>query len=148
VNQPVNWTAVASLARSIWSAVGPLIGVLVGANIANRNQRKHWLLDNRRAEYRKLLTTLTRAYGDIMNTYSQAGITGKDMHRCERVRLNAINVIRDRIFISEEVTKMELLEKWNSAAVTFIKDRNYELFATRFSEVMDSLRRSAFKILD
>jgi hypothetical protein len=43
---------------NIWAAVGPLVGVALGSWLATKSQRKHWLLDNKRAEYRKLLATL------------------------------------------------------------------------------------------
>src|SRR6266404_6383389 len=57
---------VGSVFRSVWLAVGPLVGVLVGAYIANRNQRKHWIADNKRAEYRKLLSTLASTFTGII----------------------------------------------------------------------------------
>jgi len=59
MSQPETWKAVGASAGVIWSAVGPLMGVCLGAYIASRNQRKQWLLDNKRQEYRELLTALT-----------------------------------------------------------------------------------------
>jgi hypothetical protein len=41
----MNWNIVAGYAKSIWAVAGPLLDVLVGAYIANRNQRKHWIAD-------------------------------------------------------------------------------------------------------
>ncbi len=45
---------IAKVVMAIWTAVGPLVGVFVGAYIANRNQRKHWVGNCKKEEYREL----------------------------------------------------------------------------------------------
>jgi hypothetical protein len=45
------WVA---LIHGTWFAVGPLVGVVVGGYLTIWNQKRHWVMDNKRAEYRKL----------------------------------------------------------------------------------------------
>jgi hypothetical protein len=137
-----------SLFLGIWAAVGPLVGILVGSYLTTRAQRTYWVLDNKRSEYRKLLTTLTRSYSTIVNLRSQGIVSGRDEIKCEQMRIAALNVIRDRIFIAKEVKEMGLLEKWAVATHDFNKSRDYELFATQFAKVADLVRSHAAKIVE
>jgi hypothetical protein len=50
-----------SAALRVWSGVGPLVGVLIGGWITYRIQSQQWLANNRKEEYRELLTVLTSA---------------------------------------------------------------------------------------
>jgi hypothetical protein len=45
---------------TIWAAVGPLLGIVVGHYLTRSWQRRQWLADNRKDEYRKLLAGLNR----------------------------------------------------------------------------------------
>jgi len=45
--------------KAVWASVGPLVGVLVGALLARSWDRRKWINENRKQEYRELLTTLT-----------------------------------------------------------------------------------------
>jgi hypothetical protein len=40
----------------------PLLGVLLGGWLTNRNQRRDWVADNMKQEYRELLTTLSKTF--------------------------------------------------------------------------------------
>ncbi|SRR5258707_10181705 len=146
--QPETWKTIADYSSKLWAIAGPLIGVLLGAYLTTRTQRKHWILDNKRAEFRKLLTTLTRAYSTIVNIESRPLRSGHQEEKCEQMRLLALNVIRDRIFIASEVKKAGLLEKWNEAVLSFTQDRDYKLFATRFAGIADLVRSEAAKLIE
>jgi len=45
---------------TVWAAVGPLLGIVVGHYLTSSWQRRQWLADNRKDEYRKLLAGLNR----------------------------------------------------------------------------------------
>ena len=57
-----HWELIAKVASAVWPSVTGLVGVLIGAYIANRNQRKHWIADNKKREYQELLTAMSRAF--------------------------------------------------------------------------------------
>lgn len=45
---------------AVWAAVGPLVGVIIGAWLAALWQRKQWKLNSKRAEYQAALEALDR----------------------------------------------------------------------------------------
>ncbi len=45
---------IGSLLGKTWGVVGPLVGVVIGAWLARSWQRKHWLLESKKAEFREL----------------------------------------------------------------------------------------------
>ena len=57
----VDWTIAESLLAKFWAAAGPLVGVLLGALLGRSWDRRKWLNDNRKEEYRELITALTDA---------------------------------------------------------------------------------------
>lgn len=139
---------VADFLYRAWSVLGPLVGIAIGSYLTTHSQKTHWVLDNRRAEYRKLLSTLTRSYSGIVNIYSRGLISGRDELKAENLRLESLNVIRDRIFIAKEVGDMGLLQKWASAGDKFLRTRDYDEFAKDFSVIADLVRRYALEMLD
>jgi hypothetical protein len=145
--QPETWKVIADYSSKAWSAVGPLIGVLVGGYIANRSQRRHWILDSKRLEFKELFATLTRSYTAIVNGYGPGSHSGEDERRAEVLRLEARNTILDRVVIGPEVKKMQLVEKWDRAAFQFVKDHEYIAFARAFGKIMDELRTSAEELI-
>jgi hypothetical protein len=144
----MTWTLALSVIRGAWLVAGPLVGVLIGAQLATRNQKRHWVMDNKRAEYRKLLTTLTRTYTTLMNVYSDSTRTGKEELKCERLRLEALNVIRDRIFIAREVREMNLSMKWSTAVGALNVGRDLNALQKAYLEIAKDIQERAAKIID
>jgi hypothetical protein len=55
------WT----LALVLWGVIAPLVGILVGHYLSRSWQRKQWIQDRRKEEWRELLTILTRSFVTI-----------------------------------------------------------------------------------
>jgi hypothetical protein len=173
--QPETWKAVRDSAGVIWSAVGPLIGVWVGAYVANRNQRRQWLLDNKRQEYRELLTAL-------MNGILDSGVLGTDpprpLHNFAQVAasssaanpedvlrpdpaaaektlefrerlFNAIQetgrVFVNRIFIAEELKSSGVHQQFIEAFQALDKDGDVLKFALRTHHLQERIIQLAAK---
>ncbi|MDE3168817.1 MAG: hypothetical protein KGL75_01640 [Acidobacteriota bacterium] len=141
--QPSTWQIVEDYTGKAWSVLGPLVGVALGGYIASRSQRRHWILDSKRLEFKELFATLTRSYTVIANLYGSGFLSLEDERRGEEIRLEALNTIRDRVVIGLEVRRIKLVEKWEHAVSQFEKDQDYRTFAVAFSKIMDELRRSA-----
>jgi hypothetical protein len=45
---------------AVWAAVGPLVGIVIGHYLTRSWQRRQWIADNRKEEYRKVLSGLNR----------------------------------------------------------------------------------------
>jgi len=59
--QPETLKAIGDGLKTAWASVGPLVGVLIGAMLTRAWDRRKWINENRKQEYRELLTTLTSA---------------------------------------------------------------------------------------
>jgi len=63
---------------AMWNAIGPLVGVVIGALltpwVAWHWQRKQWMLDNKKQEYRDLLDGLLQASDEIIDARPSGSI--------------------------------------------------------------------------
>jgi hypothetical protein len=76
--------------------------------MARSSQHEQWLRDNRKQEYRELLTSLSTAYMHL----EQNGSDSTDL-RHHPVRNEAFRTLLDRIFIDQEIKKEEIYEEWS-----------------------------------
>jgi hypothetical protein len=76
MGQHVHWAILAAL----WAGVGPLVGVLVGAYLTNRIQRRLWLADHKRQEYRELFTVMTNAFGKLLELNNTVSLTVTELN--------------------------------------------------------------------
>ncbi|HEV2491404.1 MAG TPA: hypothetical protein VGT03_16490 [Candidatus Acidoferrales bacterium] len=137
-----------ALIRATWIAIGPLVGVLIGGYLTIWNQKRHWVMDNKRAEYRKLLSTLTRTYTTLINTHSTGVMSGREEKKCEQARLEALNVLRDRIFIAKEVKQMGISLKWSRAVGELnVPTPDYRALQKAYAEISAAIQENAAKIM-
>jgi|SRR6266436_4258875 len=64
------WWLIVGLA--VWAAIGPLAGIVIGHYLVRSWQRRQWIADNRKDEYRKILGALNR----LNMAFSQQHSTG------------------------------------------------------------------------
>jgi dihydroorotase-like cyclic amidohydrolase len=133
---------------SIWSAVGSVvcvvIGALLGSYLSSRGQRKQWIADNKKQEYRELLTTLTKAYQELAALNAPIVVWNKeDQQRYEEAIKRAETVILDRIFISTEVAEMNLVKRW----LEVLQDTTHDkvLLAVRLNNMLEEIREKAMQ---
>ena len=101
---------------NVWAIVGPLIGVALGSWLTTRNQRKHWIADNKKDEYRELLRILNTSTKTVSNFHFQAGFrSGEEERKVEEAKDEALIAIDTRLFIRDEIQKIKLRERWLSA---------------------------------
>src|ERR1700679_2527183 len=87
---------------------GTLGGIVVGHFLTRSWQQKQWLLDNRRQEYRELLSAITSAYMAIVHVdelKASGKYTQPDLGlESERAQIDAYRTLRDRILIADELS--------------------------------------------
>lgn len=132
--------AVKECATKSWTAIGPLLGVLVGAYISSRNQKRQWGLDNKRAEYRELLTTLTECGSELMSFP-----TGElaDRRRIDEIARLSVNVIYNRLFVADMVISTNLMKRWRDCISDLRTSKNINAFRTEFDSIMNDIRSVA-----
>ena len=123
----VNWTSRGgSHSEELGCGGCPLVGVLVGAAFVRSppRDRRKWLNDNRKEEYRELITALTDAATAMMERVeSRDGAHIQLVERTLRIRRgetgavvsNQLKVLQDRLFIAAEIEKMKLFDRWGDA---------------------------------
>jgi len=143
-----HWVLIANVASAMWPVLTGLVGVLIGAYISNRNQRKHWVADNKRAEYRELLTTMTRTFNTVIILVGPGvALAGNEQRKLIDADSECSIVIKDRIFIADEVDEMDLLKRWHEARQHYGQTYDVGEFASSFGRIMGDLRVSAREII-
>jgi uncharacterized protein YneF (UPF0154 family) len=103
-------------ASAIWSVLSILIGVLVGAFVSDRIQRKRENTNSKKEEYRELLSTLTQAATKIADFHGPDDAHSPDEERAYyEAKEKALIVIDNRLFITREIEKIDLRGRWISA---------------------------------
>lgn len=103
-------------ASAIWSVLNVLIGVLVGAYIAYRIQRKRENTDSKKEEYRELLSTLNQVSSKIADFHGPIVAHSPEEERAYyEAKEKALIVIDSRLFITSEIEKIDLRSRWISA---------------------------------
>ncbi|MHB8410995.1 MAG: hypothetical protein ACYDDI_03505 [Candidatus Acidiferrales bacterium] len=82
--------------------------------------KKHWAQDNRREEYKELLSTLTRSFTDILEFRLPMVARGPEQQRAyAEAEKQALVVITDRIFIASEMEELSIRKRWIEATTRF-----------------------------
>lgn len=103
-------------ASAMWSILSVLIGVLVGALIADRIHKKREYTNSKKEEYRELLSTLTQAASRIADFHGPiAEHTPEEERAYYEAKERAVIVIDNRLFIANEIEKLGLRTRWISA---------------------------------
>jgi len=106
-----------SVVSKVWAALGPLVGVLVGAYLARSWDQRRWFLNNRKEEYRELLAALTAISSRYLEVRGHGGLNA--INPDEQRELNAARgdggrIILSRIFVAERIHQGEIHLKWKS----------------------------------
>jgi hypothetical protein len=105
---------------AIWAAFGPLVGVLVGAYIANRDQRRQWVGNCKKEEYRELISVLTKARSTYLQVHHFTPAAGPDqVQALADETFRVAETTGDLIFIAPVVKRLNVLERWYAATTVF-----------------------------
>jgi len=126
--------------------LGGLLGLMLGHFLTRSWQLQQWKLENRKAEYRELLSKLSAAFTAALHYGCWSDTAGRE----ESVKIeNAVtSCIRDRIFIADEIRDCNLLNRWTTALSRFDHNLNRESqarFIRDFEEIRSDLVRIALK---
>jgi hypothetical protein len=128
------------------AAIG-FVGVLGGAYVVSRHQRKLWIADNKRSEYRRLLTTLTRTFLNVVRLHAVGvAIQSREQRKLFTLEIESLAVIRDRLFIAQELEEINLLHRWTNAMRNYDRSMDYDEFARQFRLISRDIKREAREI--
>lgn len=137
---------------AIWAAVGPLVGVIIGAWLAGRSQHRQWVRDSKKAEYREVLDALGAYRWMLLDYHARVagGVVARDpkeVHGLEKdlgeaqVRLH--NALNDRLFIRRALVRRHVWEEFQS----FVRKLN-DVKAPEISQLIQALGGVRSKIVE
>ena len=137
------WT----LALVLWGVIAPLVGILVGHYLSRSWQREQWFRDKRYEDYQAVLSATVAAFTAIVRvdmTSLTSHFTPEMQQEVEVIKADSFRVLRDRIFIAEELDYGGILVQWDSIVTNYgMHTSDEQEFTGRFSEFNDKLVRMA-----
>lgn len=134
---------------SVWAVVGPFVGILLGSWLTTKNQHRHWLLDNKRSEYRELLTTIADSGSKLLVFWGTDPVvtSGEEQFMIGETARQSVDVIYNRLFIADEVKTLNVLKRWEDTIDLLRRSRNIDAFGKSMDQIMDDIRGAALKDL-
>jgi hypothetical protein len=136
-----------AIALVLWGAIAPLVGILVGHFLSRSWQREQWFRDKRYEDYQAVLSAIVAAYTAIVRVdmASTTSLFKPEMaEEVEVIKADSFRVLRDRIFIADELDLAGILVEWDTLITNYTKHASDEReFAGRFSSLNDKLVRMA-----
>jgi hypothetical protein len=96
---------VSTIILTIWGAIGPLIGVRYGQELAKRWQKEHWITDNEKEEYRRVLASLNRLNMVLAQQHCGAPVDAQELKRAMEEITTALNT---SLFIADFLEKTKI----------------------------------------
>jgi hypothetical protein len=128
-----------------WSVVGPLAGVLVGAYIANRNQRRRWLADKKMEEYREILAAINNAVGVYLNARRSVPNVKAWYKAHPEIFMSVAVVLQNRIFTVAALQNMHLLNRFGDACDDLATTEDMKQFGDTVEALIRELREAVVK---
>jgi len=76
---------------TLWAAVGPLVGILIGHYLVRSWQRRQWLADNQKEEYRRVLAGLNRLNMALVEQYCNGNVDAQEIKQAMEESTIALN---------------------------------------------------------
>jgi hypothetical protein len=94
-------------------SVGSFIGGLISQLLSSRQRHQEWVKDNKKQEWRELISALSQSFHYIQN-FSGYGIAiGGDIQKeLVQADVEARRAIESRIFIAHQIRHENVLERW------------------------------------
>jgi hypothetical protein len=99
---------------ALFGIVSAFGGVLIGQRMARSTQREQWLRDNRKQEYRELLSSLSDTFLLIIKHGTEVKEPGEIANNVASARRELFTTLHDRIFIAKEIKGAGIWEKWRA----------------------------------
>jgi hypothetical protein len=119
---------------------------VVGHLLTRSWQREQERLDNKKQEYRELMTAMADAYTQLLRLGSGVVADSREVQaEIDSARFNSHRAIHDRIYIAETIKKMRLFENWTAETTIFVKDQERIRFTERFLKLQAQVREAAIE---
>ena len=137
---------------AFWHSVGQLLlGIFVGAFISQRWQRRQWLLDNKKTEYRELLSGIaTASYRNLKalplrneHTGERRELSPDEQGELLEAQTEGQRLLSDRIFIASQIERENIIERWQLLTA----EEDFSMFVAGMKSLHEKLLEIARKDL-
>jgi hypothetical protein len=137
-----------TIVLGVWAALGPLVGVRYGNELARRLQKEHWTNDNAKGECRELISVMTHTYSVFLKYYLPSSlnpvISGphdeREMREKDEAEKESLEVFYRMLFISDELLRRKVRDRWITAINMYAKDRDASKFTNEFGTIVREVR--------
>ena len=104
-----------TLALQIWAGLGPVVGGGITLYLTRSWQHKQWLLDNRKQEFKELISAISAAHVEWASyeTFKEAW---RDPAPLQEANKRAMQAIADRIYIARDVEKLGVKYRFGTSS--------------------------------
>jgi|ERR1700733_1051519 len=127
---------------TMWGVIGPIVGLLTGHYLSTSAQRKRWIADNQKDEYRKLLAALTKINVALLDLHTGNG----DLETLNDGMSEFSQATNTCLFISEFLEKSKVLDEIKQAVQSFITVDDVQSYQGRYWNAVNQIIASAKKI--
>lgn len=120
-------------------------GVIIGQRMARTSEEKKFRRECRKEEFQTLLSALTKSYGTIVQFRRPlVALAEQEQRALSEAEATALMVIRDRIYIADDVQRLDILNRWIKA----LRDLDYKglvesEFSKRYNEINADIVKAA-----
>ena len=144
--QPDTLKALGDGLKTAWASVGPLVGVIIGAMLTRAWDRRKWINENRKQEYRELLSTLTSACTALIDNAQALVQSPAEQIAARDEYFKSLRVLQDRIFIAGEIGKMNLFDRWGTAMKHLQETKDFHKFEDTFETMRSEIVKQAMRV--
>ena len=94
------------------------------------------MVDQRKEEWRELLTALAESLRVSLKIYPTRVLSGEEERLIVEAQSNSFRTIRDRIFIASEVKELNIENRWSAA----VQHHSQTLDAKKLGAAYDAIR--------
>jgi hypothetical protein len=141
----MNWPLVGEYVKNVWAIAGPLVGVLIGAYIANLNQRQQWISDCKKEEYSRLLGLMTKSVSLFILAKSNT-LPEKGFERERALAESWSSVAEDihsKIFIVDKLEAHSVFDRWMQGFQMYRQGNEIEATSKAWGKLLDDIRKAA-----
>jgi len=128
-------------------SVGSFLGGVITQLLSSRQRRKEWVKDNKKQEWRELLSTLSQSFHHLVNYSPGNGIvaiSGEQEKGLLQADVEAVSVISDRIFIASQLGRENVRERWR----LLVAENDWSRMVEYWNSLHGTLIAAAHKDLD
>jgi hypothetical protein len=123
---------------------GTLGGIVVGHVLTRSWQRKQWILDSRKEEFRELLAATAKSMDAHIRFWHPEQSHDEPGQLIEAVA-ESFRVFHDRVFIVDEIQQLELEEIWVKATARFKESLDPFALFTAHARIAEAVSKAVRK---